>query len=168
MRCFVTVGTTKFDGLLAAVVDQDFLKQLGYKGYTSLLIQAGSSEFDESILEKHKELPNVEWYKYKSDIETDILKADLVISHAGAGSSLEIMYAKKPCIVVVNDRLMGNHQQELASKLSELGHIKDTVPGSLLSTLKSFDASELTHYERGDPSLLSQHLHSLMGMKYSE
>ena len=53
---------------------------------------------------------------------------EILLSISGAGSSLEIMYARKPCIVVVNDKLMDNHQEELAKKLSELGHIKYTVP----------------------------------------
>lgn len=51
-----------------------------------------------------------------------------LLNHLGAGSCLEIMYARKPCIVVVNDSLMGNHQIELAEQLEKLGHIKQTVP----------------------------------------
>lgn len=47
---------------------------------------------------------------------------------SGAGSCLEIMHANKPCIVVINDSLMGNHQIELADKLSSLGHVQHTVP----------------------------------------
>ena len=53
------------------------------KGCTSLLIQAGNSEFDESLIEKHKGKLIVDWYRYKPNIESDIANADLVISHAG-------------------------------------------------------------------------------------
>lgn len=38
------------------------------------------------------------------------------------------MYAKKACIVVVNDKLMGNHQTELAEQLQKMNHVKYTTP----------------------------------------
>ena len=63
-----------------------------------------------------------------------IYHADLVISHCGAGILLECLrsdHAK--CIAVVNDTLMGNHQSELADKLSEEGYIYQSVPAKVLS-----------------------------------
>ncbi|KAF6029952.1 alg13 [Bugula neritina] len=141
------------------------------KGYRSLCIQAGSSEVGEVMLTKAKsKLPGfqVSWFSYKPNILADINAADLVISHAGAGSCLEIMHANKPCIVVVNDKLMGNHQVELAEKLSSLGHTEYTTPSHLIETVQSFRSENLLPYEPGDPKRLSKHLHQLMGLLYSD
>lgn len=41
----------------------------------------------------------------------------------GAGSCLEVLGAGKPLLVVVNDKLMDNHQLELAKKLQADGHL---------------------------------------------
>ena len=45
--------------------------------------------------------------------------ADVIISHAGAGSVMEALRLKKKLIVVVNDLLMDNHQVELATALED-------------------------------------------------
>ena len=58
----------------------------------------------------------------ENTISDDILSSSLVISHAGAGSCLEVLEKQKPLIVVVNEDLMNNHQIELASKLQEEGY----------------------------------------------
>ncbi len=57
-------------------------------------------------------------------LDTLIFNADLVISHCGAGILLECLRSDHAiCIAVVNDSLMGNHQSELADKLSDEGYI---------------------------------------------
>merc|ERR1712096_56405 len=63
------------------------------------------------------ELSGVEisWFRLKPSIAEDMRSADLVISHAGAGSVLEALEARKLLLVVINDSLMDNHQMELAS-----------------------------------------------------
>ena len=41
----------------------------------------------------------------------------------GAGSVLETLGAGKSPLVVINDELMGNHQEELAKQLQKLHHL---------------------------------------------
>ena len=57
----------------------------------------------------------------------------MVISHCGAGILLESLRADDTvAIAVVNDSLMGNHQSELADRLSGLHHIYQAVPSNVM------------------------------------
>jgi UDP-N-acetylglucosamine transferase subunit ALG13 len=49
MRCFVTVGTTTFDALIEAIVDEKTLLLLNKLGFNELSIQPGSFNM-ESLL----------------------------------------------------------------------------------------------------------------------
>ncbi|CAF4575020.1 unnamed protein product, partial [Rotaria magnacalcarata] len=61
----------------------------------------------------------IEYYQYKDSIENDIQQADIVISHAGAGTILQALEAHKPLLVVVNEKLMNNHQLEIANEMEQ-------------------------------------------------
>lgn len=61
-------------------------------------------------------LPNglhVEVFKYAPNLEMHMRNADVIISHAGAGSLFEALRMGKPLIAVPNAILMHNHQAEL-------------------------------------------------------
>lgn len=45
----------------------------------------------------------------------------------GAGTILDVLRMGKPMIVIPNPTLLDNHQEELASALEELGHLKATT-----------------------------------------
>lgn len=66
----------------------------------------------------------VQYYRFKPSIQEDMKEADLIISHAGAGSIMEALRLKRPLIVVINESLMDNHQLELAQAMDERGYLK--------------------------------------------
>ena len=116
MSCvFITVGSTRFDALVEKVNTTEFVRLLNSKGYGKTIIQHGGSP----ILHH---LPFVEYFDYKPCINKYINDASLVISHAGAGTSLEALRAGKKLIVVPNETLLDNHQLELANKLADEGY----------------------------------------------
>uniref|UniRef100_A0A8C5C513 UDP-N-acetylglucosamine transferase subunit ALG13 n=1 Tax=Gadus morhua TaxID=8049 RepID=A0A8C5C513_GADMO len=91
------------------------------RGFERLVLQVGRG----SVLpgpESGLDL-TLEAFRFKDSISEDIARADLVISHAGAGSCLEALGARKPLLVVVNNKLMDNHQQELARQLHKESHL---------------------------------------------
>lgn len=78
-------------------------------------------------------------------LDSLIMSADLVISHCGAGILLECLRSDHAtCIAVVNDTLMGNHQSELADKLSDEGYIYQSTPSKVLADITKV-LSEMKH-----------------------
>ena len=92
-------------------------------------------------------------YKYKSQMHNDfeilafpfiseitkiICESDLVVSHAGTGSMLDVLRLDKPLIVVVNKMLMDNHQTEVADEMQKAGVIRKVeIDEQFNSTLKN-------------------------------
>ena len=75
--------------------------------------------------------------------------ADLVISHAGAGSLFEALRAGKMVLAVPNGALMDNHQVELASELAARKFLFWCEPSGLEGALGTLDAGALVPYEPG-------------------
>uniref|UniRef100_A0A2R8PN68 UDP-N-acetylglucosamine transferase subunit ALG13 n=1 Tax=Callithrix jacchus TaxID=9483 RepID=A0A2R8PN68_CALJA len=122
MKClFVTVGTTSFDDLIACVSAPDSLQKIESLGYSRLILQIGRGTVVPEPFSTESFTLDV--YRYKDSLKEDIQKADLVISHAGAGSCLETLEKGKPLLVVINEKLMNNHQLELAKQLHKEGHL---------------------------------------------
>lgn len=133
---FVTVGSTEFPDLVAAVSNKKFAQALKKLGYRRLLVQYGRGHPPTA--------PGVggiqfDSYRYKDSLEGDILGADLVISHAGAGTILEVLRSQKNLLVVVNTLLMDNHQIEIANHFQHLKHLYYCKPSELMETLKDVD-----------------------------
>jgi UDP-N-acetylglucosamine transferase subunit ALG13 len=93
MLAFVTVGSTRFDSLVQAILSTPVLTCLRQKGYTRLTVQCGNSSFDQatpasgSAVALQKEDVDIEIWQFKPSLETEFERADLVISHAGAIAS---------------------------------------------------------------------------------
>ena len=157
---FVTVGTTKFESLIKTVNEENILRLLSEKGYEKVIFQIGKGEF---IPEEGTRFGlKVSVFRLKKSIQTYFESADLVISHAGAGSCLEALGAKKPLITVINEILMNNHQSELAEELALNGYSLCCNTNNLYETLLSFNKFNLKEYKPGNPKLFSDYLNSVI------
>jgi beta-1,4-N-acetylglucosaminyltransferase len=158
---FVTVGTTEFTPLVHHVCSPEIGQVLKRHGCTSLTIQHGrGAEPDFSQLPDGITTTS---FDLKSSITEDISSADLVISHAGAGSCIEVLRAKKPLIVVINETLMDNHQLELAEKLQAENYLVYTTVEGLAQQLSVIGEHEFRDYEPGHVKEFVQRLDQLMG-----
>lgn len=90
MHAFVTIGSTRFDALIAEVFSPRILKALKAQGYETLTIQCANSVFDRSALVAKGETATlslegilIEFWRLKSSLHEEYEKADLIISHAG-------------------------------------------------------------------------------------
>ena len=123
---FVTVGTTLFEKLIESVTRMEALDWMKRNGYTNLIVQYGRGQkpnIPERILAETQ--MSVELYDFKPSLSEDMAKADLVMSHAGAGTVSEVLQLNKPprLVVVVNTLLMDNHQLELARAMQRRNYI---------------------------------------------
>ncbi|KAM6426976.1 UDP-N-acetylglucosamine transferase subunit ALG13-like isoform 3-T3 [Liasis olivaceus] len=158
---FVTVGTTSFDDLITAVTAPEATQALQDLGYNRLVLQVG----------RGKECPasfstatfTLEAFRFKNSLSEDVERADLVISHAGAGSCLEVLEAGKPLLVVINDKLMDNHQLELARQLHKDGHLFYCTSRTLVEMLRSMDLSALKPFPPGQPEKFAAFLDKVIG-----
>ncbi|TNN47300.1 UDP-N-acetylglucosamine transferase subunit ALG13 [Liparis tanakae] len=160
---FVTVGTTSFDELIGGVTCPEAVQVLKARGYEHLVLQAGRG----SILPAADSCPHIrlEAYRFKDSIAEDIKQADLVISHAGAGSCLEALGAGKPLLVVVNDKLMNNHQLEMARQLHMDSHLLYCTCSTLTETLRTMDLSVLQPFVPGQPKKFANFLDKAFGVQ---
>eukprot|EP00053_Salpingoeca_punica_P006763 m.63307 g.63307 ORF g.63307 m.63307 type:complete len:171 (+) comp13839_c0_seq1:225-737(+) len=159
-KVFVTVGTTCFDEMVAATTSPACLQVLAAAGYTDVTLQFGRGAVVESGPRHGVE---VHAYAFKPSIREDMQAADLVISHAGAGSVMEALEAQKPLVVVVNETLLNNHQIELAQRMAEEGHLVYTNSSGLAEKLRSFNPASLTAYRPGRPAVFGRLLDQTLG-----
>ncbi|XP_004545661.2 UDP-N-acetylglucosamine transferase subunit ALG13 [Maylandia zebra] len=160
---FVTVGTTSFDELIESITSSEATQALKARGYERLVLQVGRG----SVLPAADSCPHIrlEAFRFKNSIAEDISQADLVISHAGAGSCLEALGAGKSLLVVVNDKLMDNHQLELARQLHIDSHLLYCTCSTLTETLRTMDLSVLQPFPPGQPKKFADFMDKALGIK---
>lgn len=159
---FVTVGTTQFNDLINTLATPDVSKTLKSLGCENLTLQIGNGEEVDFLLPELKGI-KIELYRLKPTIIDDIKSADLVISHAGAGSIIETLTAEKPLVVVVNELLMNNHQTELAEQLFEDEYLFYCKPKNLNEILQKIDITKLKKYKKGNVKEFVGFLDEFMG-----
>ncbi|OQR98044.1 UDP-N-acetylglucosamine transferase subunit [Achlya hypogyna] len=140
---FVTVGTTSFDALVEALDTAEAYAALAAHGYDSVVFQIGRGSYepqgaDSSLAVTH--------YRYNTAYQDDIGAATLVISHAGAGTIMDVLGQRKHLIVVPNTQLMDNHQMELATALAERHHLLQATVATLPAVLKSMAWDSIVPY----------------------
>ena len=147
--CFVTVGTTKFDALVEKFSSRDIHDALRNLGVERVVLQIGRGDVEPRVDEAEDFLP-LEFFRFCPSIEEYMRVAQVVISHAGAGSIMEALGLRRPLVVVTNDALMDNHQSELADALADRGHLVATTVGNLEECLRTFKGKEFTPYPDKD------------------
>lgn len=173
---FVTVGTTKFDAMVTAVLTPAFMAAVRGLGVARVVVQLGrgavpaadglvlpaadaarlTAQLDAAPAEATTLHPAgasgfvYELYRVKPSIASDVARAALVVSHAGAGSVFETLRAGRPLVVCVNDALADNHQVELAEAMAAAHHCAACEPASLAATVAA-DGPALV--ARGGPAV---------------
>ncbi|NXU49165.1 ALG13 transferase, partial [Turnix velox] len=104
-------------------------------------------------------------FRFKDSLAEELQRADLVISHAGAGSCLETLEKGKPLVVVINEKLMDNHQLELAKRLHRDGHVLYCTCSNLVETLQAMDFSTLKPFPPGQPEKFALFLDKVVGLQ---
>lgn len=164
LRAFVTVGTTRFDKLISSVTSPAALRWFASHGYTQLTIQYGTGE--EPVISKSQLKLDVHTYSFRPSLKDDMESADVVISHAGAGTVMEALRLRKKLVVVINTLLMDNHQEELAEAMQERGHLLMVANPELLDmdeTWESFDSFQPSVLVGGDVEDFPRLLNSFLG-----
>ncbi|KAI5803479.1 glycosyltransferase family 28 C-terminal domain-containing protein [Peziza echinospora] len=132
----VTVGATfPFPKLTLAALSPPVQRTLLAHNFTHIILQHGlpASSSDPAITAVTATLPPntpptphllaVESHSFLPSLHTHISSADLIISHAGSGTILDVLRMGKRLIVVPNPELMDGHQQELARELQSQGYL---------------------------------------------
>ncbi|KAJ8669668.1 hypothetical protein QAD02_000927 [Eretmocerus hayati] len=159
---FVTVGTTKFDELIKTVTSDEVLQELNRKGYNKLVLQIGKTDIEPDCAPRCG-FYEIEVFNLSPSLHESMEVADLIISHAGAGSCLEALELSKPLVVVINDRLMDNHQIELAEQLYKDGHLFYSNCKNLLNLIHSMDLSELQPFKQDKSKAIATMIDQIMG-----
>ncbi|GAA0892344.1 hypothetical protein GCM10009122_20230 [Fulvivirga kasyanovii] len=139
-KIFVTVGTTNYDNLI-----QFCDNKLNKKKY-SFIFQIGNGKY---IPKNHQ------YFTYTSNIDDYYSKADIIITHAGAGTVYKLLEESKDVIVVPNLNLIDDHQKELASFVDQNSYAPVIYClNELPSAIDSFETTSLKKYENDSSALI--------------
>eukprot|EP00703_Trepomonas_sp_PC1_P005068 JAP91538.1 Glycosyltransferase family 28 protein [Trepomonas sp. PC1] len=100
MKILVCVGTTEFRPLT------EFCSQSKKLSNHEMTIQHGTATPSENPF-------NFTMFKSTDKFSQFVEQSDLIISHAAAGTRLDVISKFKPHIMICNDTLAGNHQMEM-------------------------------------------------------
>jgi beta-1,4-N-acetylglucosaminyltransferase len=136
VNLFVTVGTTRFDSLVEQVAIDPFFRS------NDCVLQVGPGGL-------HPE--GFEVFDYTNRIEEYYKGADVVITHAGAGSIYQILDLRKPMIIVPNMDRLDRHQHDIATfmhtngyalSVFELTKLSEAVQEAARTTFRLFERDD--------------------------
>lgn len=131
---FVTVGTTKFDSLIIMIdraIREGRLKD-------EVIAQIGTGEYIPTHMVS---------FRFRDSLWQLFKRADLVVSHGGSATTFECLTLKKKLIVVPNPDVRGDHQQDIAKKLSRDGYLLCCMfPGQIVEYIKKAKVFEFRDY----------------------
>lgn len=105
---FVTVGTTDFDDLVRAV--DALVPQLG----DEVVIQYGHGLYEPR---------NCEAFRFAPSLEPYYARADVVVSHGGLCTVMEVLRRGKKLVGVANPDRYDDHQSDILATMSGDGHM---------------------------------------------
>lgn len=118
MNLFVTVGTTRFDSLVKRVALDPFFRS------NECVLQVGPGGL-------HPE--GFEVFEFTDRIEEYYISADVVITHAGAGSIYQLLELKKPMVIVPNTERVDPHQYDISTIMQTNGYAFSVIDLDTLS-----------------------------------
>lgn len=118
---FVTVGSTRFDALVAGATCWETLDAFHAHGVRKLVVQygAGSAPEAAALGRCAQRSIQVEMFRWEPDIGARLQSAWIVLSHGGAGTLIEASSMQCRVVAVVNKQLMDDHQKELVNAFDE-------------------------------------------------
>lgn len=133
MNILVTVGTTKFDSLIK-YLDQNLIKNVEF------VFQIANGKY----------LPkNFTYFRFTNEIEKYYEEADIVITHAGAGTIYRLLEKRKKMIIVPNNERRDNHQVDIAKFMDLNGYAKSiTEFNSIEKVISEVIQNEFNVYKK--------------------
>lgn len=158
-KVFVTVGTTSFPKLVELGLSERAIEQFVKWDVKNVRVQGGKGN---SATVWTKKGIQFELYDYKSSIKEDMQWADLIICHAGAGTSIEALDLGKILLVVPNETLMENHQKELADKLELENYAFMATVDTFYEKAAELDPSKVKPFPPAQPHLFAEYLKGII------
>ncbi|EPY28522.1 beta-1,4-N-acetylglucosaminyltransferase [Strigomonas culicis] len=153
----VTVGSTHFDALVRAVLQEDVCALLRTAhGIDKLYVQYGTMPCPLPAATAACGGLEVEVFPYRAGLGALLARAALVLTHAGAGTILECLHAHRRLLVVPNRELMSDHQLELAEVLEQQGYLFCVDVADLPARLRALDCGPLRQFPGLAADLLAE------------
>jgi len=133
MNIFVTVGTTGFDDLIRYI---DLLET----EFTVIMQISNEAQY---IPNNHR------YFEFTDDIEQYYTAADIVVTHAGAGSIYRLLELNKRIIIVPNMSRIDSHQMDIADYMdrNKFALVCRDIHqlGDMIETINSSDIRPYVH-----------------------